>query len=200
MIKEKQKMKQIRKSVFETNSSSTHSIAIPKNGDVPRCVYFCTGDFGWAWEEVEATDYFYTAIYETSITESEAQAKIKKLKDILEAHGVEYHFTKPKTHMWCSDYDHKEYLSLDDGYIDHGYELQDFVDELLNDENKLLRFLGGGLVFTGNDNSTTEEQCFIKRYKKFLDDYNWRTKQEFKIENPYYMSNHKDYDWYYKGN
>lgn len=34
--------RQIRNSVFETNSSSTHSIAIPKNGGTPNYVSFHT--------------------------------------------------------------------------------------------------------------------------------------------------------------
>lgn len=192
--------RQIRSSVFETNSSSTHSIAIPKNGGVPNSVSFYIDEFGWGFEEVVASDYFYTAIYETSDTESEANEKIEKLKNILDAHNIAYHFGEIKSHTWHSDYNNKDYLSLDNGYIDHGYELKDLVDELLNDEDKLMRFLYGGLVFTGNDNSNTEERCFIKRNEKYLDDYDWETKQSFKVKNPYYMSNHEDYEWYYKGN
>ena len=111
-----------------------------------------------------------------------------------------YDFNKPKTHIWRSDDSGKDYFSLDDGYIDHGYELRGFIDELLNDDEKLLRFLYNGLVFTGNDNSNTEERCFIERDAEYLDDYDWKTKQEYKIKNPYYMSNHEDYEWYYKGN
>jgi hypothetical protein len=192
--------RQIRNNVFETNSSSTHSIAIPKKCETPSNISFYTGDFGWSFSEVDAVNYFYTAIYETSETETEVLEKIQKLKDILESHGVEYHFTTPRTHTWHSDYNDKYYFCLDDGGIDHGYELKDFVDELLNDEDKLLRFLGGGLVFTGNDNSDTEERCFIKRNEEYLDDWDWSTKQRFKVKNPYYMSDHEDYDWYYKGN
>lgn len=193
-------MKQIRRNVFETNSSSTHSIAIPKKCDAPNRISFSTGDFGWSFSEVDAINYFYTAIYETSETEMEVLEKIQKLKSILKAHDIEYHFTRPHGHTWYSDYHHKEYFSLDDGHIDHGYELRDFVDELLNDEAKLLRFLGGGLVFTGNDNSNTEERCFIERNEEYLDDYDWKTGETIKVKNPYYMSNHEDYDWYYKGN
>lgn len=193
-------MKQIRNNVFETNSSSTHSIAIPKRCEVPSSVALYTDEFGWSFDEVDAANYFYTAIYETSETESEVQEKIEKLKNILEAHDIEYHFARVKSHTWHSDYDDRDYFSLDDGYIDHGYELKGFVEELLNDEDKLLRFLSGGLVFTGNDNSDTEQRCFISRDEEFLDDYDWSTRQTFKIKNPYYMSNHEDYEWYYKGN
>lgn len=192
--------RQIRNSVFETNSSSTHSIAIPKNCDTFNYISFSTDEFGWSFREVNSADYFYTAIYETSQSEEEVNEKIEKLENILKERNIEYRFNKPKTHIWHYDYEDKDYLSLDDGYIDHGYELKDFVDELLNDGDKLVRFIFGGLVFTGNDNSDTEERCFISRDEEFLDDFDWRTRESFKIKNPYYMSNHEDYDWYYKGN
>ena len=193
-------MKQIRRNVFETNSSSTHSIAIPRKCEAPTSVDLYTDDFGWLFDEVDAANYFYTAIYETSETVEEVQEKLEKLKGILESRGIEYHFARVRSHTWHSDYSDRDIFSLDDGYIDHGYELKDFVDELLNNEDKLLRFLSGGLVFTGNDNSDTEQRCFINGDQEFLDDYDWKSKQSFQIKNPYYMSNHEDYEWYYKGN
>ena len=188
-------MRQIRNSVFETNSSSTHSIAIPRSFDgmIGR-ICFQIGEFGWGWDAVDPADYFYTAIYETSETLAEVNEKVSKLKDILDSNDIEYSFDEVE----CKEYN--GYLSLDYGYIDHGYELKDFVDALLNDGDKLVRFLSCGLVFTGNDNSGTEERCFINRDEEYLDDYDWRSKQTFKIKNPYYMSDHEDYEWYWKGN
>lgn len=191
-------MIQIRNSVFETNSSSTHSIAIPRSCDNVNYISFHIGEFGWEWAEVDPADYFYTAIYETSGSEDEVKEKIEKLKNILDERGIKYHFGKVKTEHHT--YDNKDYMYLDYGYIDHGSELIGFVDEMLNDGDKLLRFLNGGLVFTGNDNSDTEERCFIERDQEFLDGYDWETRQSFKIKNPYYMSDHEDYEWYYKSN
>lgn len=191
-------MKTIRSNVFETNSSSTHSIAIPKNCETNNFISFHVGDFGWDWEEVDPADYFYTAIYETSNTEEELKQKLDKLSSILESRGISYKFFPVTFHT--SLYNGTCYLSLDDGYIDHGDELTDFVDELLDDGDKLVRFLSRGLVFTGNDNSYTEERCFIERDQEYLDDYNWQTKTESKIKNPYYMADHNEYDWYWKGN
>lgn len=188
--------KQIRNSVFETNSSSTHSIAIPNDCGISRHMLFRTDDFGWSFDQVDAADYFYTAIYETSETEAEVNEKIERLKNILDKNDIDYKFKKPKTHV--STYDNKNYFYLDDGYIDHGYELKDFVDELLNNEAKLLRFLSGGLVFTGNDNS--DINGFISRDEEFIEDYDWRTNTTTREKNEYYMSNHADYEWYYKGN
>lgn len=192
--------RQIRNMVFETNSSSTHSIAIPRDCKATNNVNFYIGEFGWAWEEVDAADYLYTAIYNMAETESEAKEKIEKIKNILEERGIDCHFGRVESHIWHNDYNNKDYFCLDNGYIDHGYELKDFLDELLNDEDKLIRFLSGGLVFTGNDNSSTEERCFINRYKEYLDGYDWDEEKEYKVKNPYYMSNHEDYEWYYKGN
>lgn len=190
--------RQIRSSVFETNSSSIHSIAIPNHCETVNYVSFHTDEFGWSFEEVDAADYFYTAIYETSHTKEELNEKIEKLKDILNAYGIDYHFSEPKTHIWHYDYEDKDYLCLDDGYIDHGGELKDFVDELLDDGDKLIRFISGGLVFTGNDNS--DDDGFLSRNEEYIESCDWPINRSTKIKNDYYMSNHEDYEWYCKGN
>ena len=190
--------RQIRNSVFETNSSSTHSIAIPYNCDETNYISFHIDEFGWGFNKVDAADYFYTAIYETSDTETEVDEKIKRLKQILDEHGIEYRLPNPRTNIWHSDYDDKDYISLDYGYIDHGYELKGFVNELLEDGDKLVRFLSGGLVFTGNDNSDSDG--FVDRNREFLEDYDWKTKTTTKYKNEYYMSDHDDYEWHYKYN
>lgn len=192
-------MKAIRSNVFETNSSSTHSIAIPKNCSEINNISFYIGEFGWEWGEADPADYFYTAIYETSNTASEVAEKLEKLTDILDAHDIKYHFGEARTHIWNSD-NGIDYISLDNGYIDHGGELRAFVDELLNDGDKLIRFLSEGLVFTGNDNCDTEQRGFVERDTKDFEDYDWHTKMTSKIENPYYMEDYNNYEWYWKGN
>ena len=189
-------MKQVRHSVFETNSSSTHSIAIPRDGGTPTYISFNIGEFGWAFEEVDAADYFYTAIFATSDTLEEAEEKISRLKDILYDYDIEYDFGEVE----FKPYDGYDGYYLDNGWIDHGFELKDFVNELLENDSKLIRFLSGGLVFTGNDNSDTEERCFINRDEEYLDDYDYKSRTSFKVKNPYYMKNHDDYEWYWKGN
>lgn len=191
-------MIQIRNGVFETNSSSTHSIAIPRHCGTTDYIGFHTGEFGWGFYEEDAADYFYTAIYETSDTEEELNEKLKKLKNILDGYGIDYDLSDPETHIWHDDYENRDYLCLDDGYIDHGGELKDFVNELLDNGGKLVRFISGGLVFTGNDNS--DSNGFISRYEEFIENYDWRTRTTTKYKNDYYMDNHEDYEWYYKGN
>lgn len=185
-------MKQIRNNVFETNSSSTHSIAIPRNlTNKIHTIYFHVGEFGWGYYEEDPADYLYTAIYDTSKTINEVEEKLSIIKNILEENNIECNFEEVR----CEEYN--GYLSHD-GYIDHGYELKDFVDRLLNDGDKLVRFLSGGLVFTGNDNSDNEG--FIARNEEYLEEYDWNSRTSFKVKNPYYMSNHEDYEWYWKGN
>ena len=190
--------RQIRNGVFETNSSSIHSIAIPRECEPAKYVSFHIGEFGWEWDEADAADYLYTAIYLNSETESDAKEKIERLKDILNKHGIDYHFGKAKTST--HKYGDEDYFYLDNGYIDHGRELSGFVEELLNDEDKLVRFISGGLVFTGNDNCAREEDGFVERNQEYLDHYDWRTKKRTYIKNEYYMSDHEDYEWYEKGN
>lgn len=178
-------MIQIRSGVFETNSSSTHSIAIPRNSGTPSRIHFYVGEFGWGFEEVDAADYFYTALYETSETMVEFEEKLEKLKAILKSHNIEASFEDAN----CNE--RNGWLSYD-GYIDHGYELKSFVDELLNNEDKLLRFLGGGLVFTGNDNC--DSMGFTERNMEFIHDWD----SMYKVKNKYYMPNHNEYEWYDK--
>ena len=60
--------RQIRRSVYETNSSSTHAICISKNNDYKKRDYieFETGEFGWEWDTYETVhskaSYLITAI------------------------------------------------------------------------------------------------------------------------------------------
>lgn len=193
-------MIQIRSNVFETNSSSIHSIAIPKDCKTIDNVCFSIGEFGWEWNQADAANYLYTAICINSESESEVKEKIKKLENILNKHGITCSFGRIESHIWHDEYDNKDYFCLDNGYIDHGYELKEFVDGLFNNEDKLIRFISGGLVFTGNDNACMEQLCFIRRNEEYLEKYNWKTKTTTQIENPYYMSNHADYEWYEKEN
>ena len=85
-------MIQVRKGVFETNSSSTHSIAIPRDCGATNYVSFCDGEFGWGFSQVDPADYFYTAIHETSYTMDELEEKLGRLSDILRYYDIEYHF------------------------------------------------------------------------------------------------------------
>lgn len=185
-------MKQVRNNVFETNSSSMHSIAISKEpvAGFPESIYFYLGEYGWEFNNVSPAGYLYTAImciYNKKCRDN----KLNKLKSILDSRGIKYEFETPK-------YDDNKWL--DNGYIDHSENLDTFIDTVLSDEDMLMRLLfGNSCVFTGNDNSTAEEQAYIERWNSAIKDYDYKTRKTTIRKNPYYMGT-EDYDWFYKGN
>lgn len=185
-------MRQIRNNVFETNSSSIHSIAISKEpvAGFPNVIYFHLGEFGWKFEEVDPADYLYTAIM-YMYDGKDKKEKLDKLKSILDSHNIEYEFERPNpdNDMCCMN-----------GYIDHVEDLDDFINAVLSEEDMLMRLLfGNSHVFTGHDNSDAEEQAYIKRWNSAIKDYNYKTGKMIIEKNPYYMGV-DDYDWFYKGN
>lgn len=128
--------RQIRSSVFETNSSSIHSLCITKKKDykLPEIVIFNSGEYGWGPEtECNTGNYLYTALLELK---DQIPDGLDRLKEILEKHGIEAIFNDPG----------------EDYYIDHAYDIQDAVETLLNDEDKLFRFLFGDESFVDIDN------------------------------------------------
>jgi len=174
-------MKQIRNGVFETNSSSTHSICISKNkvSTYPSSVYFGFGEYGWENDTVDDTaSYLYTGIMENEMSEC-----IDKIKSILDRHNISYTFERPR----------KVNGYFDSGYVDHCGELRDFIEDVCNDEDKLLRYLfGDSVIYTGNDNSSEyEDPC------NSADDYIWDDDGN-KVPNPNPDEEH--YEYYYKGN
>lgn len=179
--------KQIRSNVFETNSSSTHSIAISKAPVVAgKYISFGIGEFGWENDTADTADYLYTAILE----QNNSSELLNKLKDILDKHSIEYKFEE---HRYVKS-SYGEYL--DYGYIDHGYELGEFLDAVLNNEDLLMRYLfGDSTVYTGNDNQESDPSgCDI------ADEYYWTEENGKYVEklNPYHDS--ANYEYFYKGN
>jgi hypothetical protein len=134
-------MKQIRKNVFETNSSSTHSICIANTSDliIPNEIEFKFGEFGWEIDKLssieEKASYLYTALYAFDELDY-----IDELKQIFIDKGITTTFDDPN--------------DVDCGYIDHYSELSDFIKNIKNNENVLFEYLFSPLSFvlTGNDN------------------------------------------------
>ena len=185
----------IRYNTFETNSSSTHSLAVPKKvGRIPSDVIFHFGDFGWGREDdIDPADYLYTGIV---TNRQEIRDKyLPKLKDIMERNNIKAKYADYKLSSYKLDGKTEHYVSSDYGYVDHDYELEYFLEWLFEDDDRVLRFISDGLVFTGNDNDD-ESSFFINRNKKVL--YDLTTSKN--RTNPYYMENCDDYDWFYKGN
>lgn len=184
--------RQIRSSVFETNSSSTHSIAIPKKPVVAgEYISFSIGEFGGENDCVDTANYLYTAILE----QDDRNELLDKLKDILNNHSIKYKFEKPK---YKKSNDGKYiWLSFDCGYIDHANETRKFVLAVLNDEDLLIRYLfGDSAVYTGNDNQDDDPGgCNIANEYCWTEDEH---EEYVEVPNPYHDS--ENYDYFYKGN
>lgn len=188
-------MIQIRSGVFETNSSSTHSICIQKKPvDIDyRSIDFYLGDYGWEVEEVDFSNYLYTAIM-LDHRERVREHNIEKLKKILDSHHISYTFEKPEFDI-CSTGTY-----LRNGYIDHYYDLGNFIESVLNNEDMLLRGLFGenSVVYTGNDNCDEDYSTFYVAdpYMTVYDD-NGMLVDNY-APNPYH--NEKEYDYFLKLN
>jgi len=143
----------IRSNVFETNSSSTHSICITKNNILDEklnTIEFTIGEFGWERKRIYDADtkakYLYTAI----LVEEKVDL-IEKIKIILDNNNIKYNFETPEYETW--EYEGREYTNLKYGYVDHSEDLDEFLN-ICEDENKFMRYLfsSESFIITGNDN------------------------------------------------
>lgn len=150
--------RQVRRGIFETNSSSTHAICIAK-GEYRHNSFshidFEIGEFGWENDEYDSlynkASYLITAIL--SFDKDEANENLQKLKDILDSNNIEYTLPELKVDSWEYGGKTRYYYDID-GYIDHSGETKDFVNDVLSDSDKLFRYLfGNSVIITGNDNS-----------------------------------------------
>ncbi len=171
----------IRNGMFETNSSSVHSICISKKpvGDVKgKKISFYLGEYGWENSTVDTPDYLYTAI----MCQSLSDYLLDKLKSILDKYEIDYTFQpEEKASRWWG--------------IDRSEDTIDFVDAVLEDEDLLLRclFNDDSVVYTGNDSCGSKDYldtCFIG------DEYYWGN--DGKELNPYHDS--ENFDYFIKGN
>ena len=155
---------QIRQGVFETNSSSTHAISICRydKQPIPKSLYFGFGAFGWeneVYDDYESkAAYLWTAVCGHYIYEDD-RPKIEEIKEkltkILNDYGVEsIQFANGEyvDNSWGDS----RYLKFD-GYIDHGWELIKWVENMLEDPDLLIGYLFNteSFVNTGNDNDDT---------------------------------------------
>ena len=168
-------MVKIRKGMFETNSSSTHTIIITdKNCEPGAIVDFRIGEFGWGFDRLDTIDEKASYLY-TIGCELLGRDIYQDLYETLCKYGVKCTCTEP------AEFD-KGGGWLDNGYVDHcgDGDSYDFVRDLLAHEKLLIRYLFSpeSFVVTGNDN------CYDK-------EYNWYEKQ---LDVDY---KHREY---YKGN
>lgn len=198
---------QIRRSVFETNSSSTHSISIvrePTNIHFPTTLEFNVGEFGWEWkiysDYLSKASYLYTAILYNTCLESNTELsdgkqkcramvneKLNKIKKSLSKYGIKciFHPFQIKTYNY-NDYSNGHptwsYYPGTRGYIDHGNGLKEWINTILNDDALLINFLfdNSSVIETGNDN----EEC---PWREYFDEF-----EDLRSTNKYYT--------YIKGN
>lgn len=139
----------IRKGVFETNSSSVHTIVI--QGNMPEIIYpifICEGNYGWEEEYLgipeERASYFYTALCNCGeeLHEPVHDARLKMMSLL------------PKEIRYECEFENGE-----DCYIDHCDELLPWLQDLIDDNDKFLRFIYGNesYVSTGNDNTDYDD-------------------------------------------
>lgn len=182
--------RQVRSSVFETNSSSTHSIVVSKKPVAAGGrIHFGIGEFGWENDRVSIVDYLYTAI----LLQKEHNELLDRLKGILDNNSIEYEFEEP---LWWRP-DGSNHVYLDNGHIDHYDETREFVFAVLDNEDLLMRCLfGDSCVYTGNDNQDSEpDGCNIASQHVYVVDNGGRYVQ---VQNPYHDP--ANYDYFYKGN
>ena len=201
-------MIQIRKNVFETNSSSTHALALAKEADYknhPDVVYFEQGEFGWEDEEVSSADYLYTYIltqvegwYRDDVIAVEEildSYYIKRIDDLLSKFGIKCVFDGYTIEN--DSYDSSRGVEIA-GYIDHQSSdmLATIFDDLMSDEKLLYRYLFASHVYTGNDNESSEAPDYILKRNygdKQIATWNSETKSYDYLDNPYYDPEHYDY-------
>lgn len=192
--------RQIRKNVFETNSSSTHAICISKNNDYEKgdCIKFEIGEFGWEFDVHEdihsKASYLITAILGRS--KDFADEKIAQLKEILDRNNIEYKFPE-ELNIYSYDWNGKVCSYYDiNGYIDHVDGTEDFVNAVLSDDDTFMRYMfGDSFIVTGNDN---DNEPFCDYMYEYLgeEETNWGAyKQYGGIKEEF-----KNYEVFEKGN
>ena len=148
--------KAIRNNVFETNSSSTHTISISENFNkenikFPEVVLFEGGGFGWEVDEYSDIEskcaYLYTAIKEY-YDEKTCNEKLNWIVEVLRKHGTKAYF--------------KEYKGWD-CYIDHSSRLGGFLEYVFENEDNLLKYIFGDvIIYTSIDNMDWEDKPEVR--------------------------------------
>lgn len=194
-------MRKIRNYVFETNSSSTHSIAVPNFTpiNIPKKIIFRVGSYGWEFKKVKPYNYIYTLSYLFGLYDNSLSMYLNKIKKVLKDHKIHYVFIKPK--IYTSE---AGYRYLDDGGVDHYDQAAKFFNTVIDDEDLLYKFLIGGLVFTGTDNTRSDdEELKNERYNSCVEIYHWNkdgTTSATHVENKYYKPEYNNYTWFKKLN
>lgn len=155
-------MQKTRNNVFETNSSSIHTITVVnKSVELPitaKEIYVGLGEFGWELEcykePHDILSYIYTAICYNYGKEYKTYTKFIE-KVLSERTNVRLSWEEPIFDKYSNKY------YLENGYIDHGYELKKWLEDLFDDDDLLLATIFGGIIETGNDNDDSGGSSII---------------------------------------
>ena len=156
-------MRQERRCVFETNSSSTHSVCIATDRRVelvyPEKLIFHCRDFGWEHSCLstpeEKAAYLYASILSLQGKKDAENAK-NKVFTMLGEVGVDCEFEQAKYfgEGWCEN-----------AHVDHAGEDEhlNFVNRVLNNCGRLIRYLFSdhSFVLTGNDNESHDVGIYV---------------------------------------
>ena len=166
------KMIKIRRNVFETNSSSVHSIVVCNealNDNSRPFIFFSLGEFGWSMDVLDddwsRASYFYTAA--CALRRHDVKNEII---DLLAPLNIECVFNEENSPQYT---DYNGFRYLDNGSIDHVEECQEFVDTLMNDGKMLARFLldDRSFVITGNDNCDDIDREWMEKKEERANTY-----------------------------
>ena len=155
-------MKKIRTGVWETNSSSCHSLSINDTNilldylipDEYGEVTIEPGKFGWEWEKFNdaatKASYCLTGIQYVK----DEEVALSNLREVIQEHTLcnQVNLIIPN-----GDYESKSY-----GYIDHQSIDEGQMDDLLFDKTKLHNFIFNkkSWLFLGNDNSSAPNKFY----------------------------------------
>lgn len=158
----------IRQGVWETNSSSTHSICIAKDTEInlPSEIKFEFGEFGWECDTLSSIHEKASYLY-TGLIANDRQEDFDNIVKTLESKGIEVEFEeaisedRSYTNSEGKTEEYKWWKNA--GYVDHSNELSSFLDDICSDENKLLNYLFSYLSFiiTSNDNGGDEPEINV---------------------------------------
>ena len=145
----------IREGVFETNSSSVHSLSVykgnPETYRIPEKVELTLYDYRFGWEEKtyccwdDKLAYLYL-IADSMDYDKEPEMRTK-LNAMLHSFGVKEIEVSPEQNPDGRYFDY--------GYIDHTDGAYDFLEKLLNEPELLKDFVfnPASSIETGNDNA-----------------------------------------------
>lgn len=155
-------MRKIRYGLFETNSSSVHTLVIDTSGKQCGCHYAVLVEAGWSNESFDPISYLWTAIVQKASyldSQKDQTDYLNSWKKILNSIGVNDDDLEKPSYKVKIDENSKENKLIDCCgepyfYIDHLEGLENLLDIFKKDTNLLDCFINGrkSIVQCGNDN------------------------------------------------